>query len=200
MTQLKKRSGSIKGFWDFSAGAIFFTPRTAKVFDGKKFKDKPSILIIGELLATCDCKDKKGQRIRLFKGDSVGVWYRPGFREIAQCRGVPTALKYTHEEEIGKGNPLKVFEVKSADGGGVLFIEEDRRVFSRGAMLGLDIGPNCRVIRPPSEEQARANRSERSDSNGYTGTDDDDEDYGDDDDSSADDTTMVLDDDGKPLF
>jgi hypothetical protein len=185
---LKRRSSDIKGFWDHEQGPLYFKPMTAKVFDGQKKIDnrKPTILIIGECLGPVKCKDKDGNVKELQKGDIVGLWGKPGMRDIRGSKGVAVMLKYTGEKDIGKAKPMKTFDVYSADGGTPLQIEQDSRVYSASVDTWLSISPNCEVIRPKLETAPARNA-------GYTPNLD-----ADDDDDEVD--GIPLDENGKPIF
>ncbi len=130
-------SDDVKGYWDPEKSSIRCKPLSVKLFDGQEFEGqdgrRPSVLIIAELTAACPLKVKddsnewtyeKGQ-----KGDIVGIWYKPGMRPIRRLSGVECFIQESGERDIGKGNPMKLYDVRSGtpEKGKRLLVTDDSR-------------------------------------------------------------------------
>lgn len=151
-----ERSGDIVGMWspdEEKPSPIHFTPLDVIMIDSKKFdKTKPSILVFGNLLSPCpflvaksDEDDEEGVSIEGKEGDLIGFWYKPGMRALRDLGGVPVLLDFKRDDEgammekdVDKGNPMKLYSVKSPRPGGRLQVREDKRVVSKGAKTFLD--------------------------------------------------------------
>src|SRR4029077_9296330 len=127
---------------------IHFIPRSVKLMDGNQLKSKPAIIIVGELIDPTILDKKDTDPWEGAKGDLVGVWYRPGMKDIAKYGGVPVFLDKDIDEETGeqrtvkmKGggkNPMKCYSVQSASDGKRIPISEDTRKESRSATTPFD--------------------------------------------------------------
>jgi hypothetical protein len=143
----ESRSSDIVGTWDTESGPIRFIPTHAIVADGKKFdKTKPSCLIFGKLtvdtvlLAKGDEDDEK-EKIQGKAGDNVGVWAKPGMKDIANLCGVEVFMVRTPEKDkdVGKGNDMKTYLVASkSNPNKPIPITVDRRDLSKGNRCILD--------------------------------------------------------------
>ena len=129
----EKRSDDVVGFWDpeLSGGPLHFVPREAAVFDGKTEPEKPGIIIFGDLVDACTLIDAEGQPKEGKPGDRIGLWGKPGMKAIKTLAGVRTFLYPAGERDVGKPQPMKLFEVASAREGDALPVD-DRRRRSRG--------------------------------------------------------------------
>jgi hypothetical protein len=140
-----KRSSDIIGIWDPDEGPIRCIPRHAKLSDSKKFdKTKPSILIFAELTSECmlrvkaEDEDDEADLIVGEPGDLVGIWGKPGMRDIRNLCNVEIFMFQDGEKDIGKGNPMKVYDISSAETGTLIPISGDTRDKSAGADTFLD--------------------------------------------------------------
>jgi len=142
------RTSDIVGTWDSSKGPIHFIPSHAIVSDGKKYKDKPSLLIFGKLVADCmvnvkqrDEDESDEKPVVLAKaGDMVGVWAKHGMKDIANLCGVKVFMfrDPTKDRDTGKDEKMKGYSVGSPDEGTLIPIRSDRREVSRGVRTFLD--------------------------------------------------------------
>lgn len=149
------RSEDVVGYYDHNTDApIHFIPRHAKTFDSSIDKTKPAILVIGELVDECALRapntdeDSAGDEDSIMgqPGDVVGVWYKPGMKGLKGCAGAKTYMTAAGEKDIGKGNPMKLFDVLCERGkGGVLLITEDARNKSARADLPLPVQGGARL-------------------------------------------------------
>lgn len=131
------RSSDLEGYWVPEAAPIHCKPEHVKLFDGQINETKPSALVSVLLLSPTvisksndeDDTNKK-DIVMCPAGKKVGIWLKPGMRDIANCCGVETIVQYTGTKKVHKKpgmNPMKLFSVKSKPGGTRLPIEEDRR-------------------------------------------------------------------------
>lgn len=174
-----KQSNDAAGYWlDDGETAILFKPKGVRLFDGNKKIDarKPSILIIGELLApvTLASKDDEFEGAR---GDVVGVFWKPGMgKEIAQALNVETWVAPLLDEDgerktqdVGRVEPMKLYDVRF---GAKLSVEhrlpilEDARKQSRGetnqflTLLGAKVG---RPVDPSAEDESKGPKTDDDD-------------------------------------
>jgi hypothetical protein len=106
----------IEGFWD-GDGTVHFAPTGYKSFPSKKFKDKMSTIILGRALSAVSGVDPDGEPTELEAGMLIGVWYKPGMRDLLSLYGAKVKMKADGEKELpGKGNPMKVFAIGVAKG------------------------------------------------------------------------------------
>lgn len=141
----QKRTSDLVGYWNPKRGPIQGIPMHAKLFDGKKFdKSKPSMLITIQLTKplVVDLKREEdaeeSETYQAEVGDYVGVWGKPGMRDIRQLAGVEVFIFQDGEKDIGKGQPMKLYDVSSAKLGERLRVTEDTREHSREASTFLD--------------------------------------------------------------
>jgi hypothetical protein len=130
----KKVDSDIIGFWQSDMGPIFFVPEEATVSDSKLEPQKPSGLIRGTLVQGCEALlNSDGEQVVGKPGDRVGVWAKPGMRELKALAGAKVFMFADGEKDTGKPNAMALFEIATADGklGNPLPIE-DRRKQSRG--------------------------------------------------------------------
>lgn len=138
----KKQSSDVVGHWD-GKGELLCVPHAAKIFDGSIEASKPSTLIIVELLAPCGItmgSQKKGtfKTGTAKKGDQVGVWYKPGMKAIVNLCDAPCSIIQSGERDIGKPEPMKLYEIASPGPYKRLLLLEDAREESASAKTALD--------------------------------------------------------------
>jgi len=143
----EERTSDIVGTWNADKGPIIFTPLYATVSDGKKYKNKPSLLIFGRLNAECvlnvkgDDDDDDKPTVVGKPGDLVGVWGKHGMRDLATLCGVEVfmARDVTKDRDTGKDEKMKGYRVGSKEDPNTLIpIRTDRRDASRGERTFLD--------------------------------------------------------------
>lgn len=135
-------SNDVEGFWS-SEGSIIFRPTHCHLSDNGADKTKPSILIIGQLLAPCENLYQDKEPIKLEVGATVGVWYQAGMRPILNCGGLPTRVTRNPEKDKkleGRPKPMKGYDVDTpkARRGQQLTVLEDSRRQSKGAATPFD--------------------------------------------------------------
>lgn len=145
----QKQSGDAKAFWDPDLCNILCIPRAAKLFDGNQDPKKPSMLIIVELSARTPLrlakekgapKEDKGEVIICNPGDMVGIWGKPGMRDIRDLCGIKTWVhKMPERLDVGKGQPMVQYDVRGPKRGTRIPIIEDLRKESRGVATFLDV-------------------------------------------------------------
>lgn len=133
-----RRSLDIEAFWVPEKGPIHGEFLGAKLFDSGIDASKPSTLFIVRLTDPCFCTDKDDEIFTKNPGDIVGVWGKPGMKGLKNLFGVPVWMALTGEKDIGKGNPMKVFDIQSPKPGTAMPILEDMRERSKGAKTFLD--------------------------------------------------------------
>jgi len=138
---LTDRAGDVIGWWPpEGAGGVFCTPLYCKLFDSSQDPLKPAVMVFARLerarkLLSSDGKEPlDGQA-----GDLIAFWARPGMRALNNLCGASVWIAQKVDDEgqpmtrdTGKGNPMKLFEVESTDGGTKLPVAEDLRVKSKG--------------------------------------------------------------------
>lgn len=146
----EERTTDIVGTWDPDRGPIRFIPSHASVGDGKKFdKTKPSLLIFGKLTAPCvvvvksedDNQDAEKPTVLAKAGDLVGVWAKPGMKDIANLCGVEVfmARNPAKDRDTGKGEKMKAYTIGSKEQPNrIIPIHHDRRDASKGVRCFLD--------------------------------------------------------------
>jgi hypothetical protein len=130
----KKVDSDIVGFWQSDMGPIFFTPEEATVSDSKLEPVKPSGLIRGTLVAACEALlNSDGEQVVGKPGDRVGVWAKPGMRELKSLAGAKVFMFADGEKDTGKPNAMALFDISTAGGAlGAPLPIEDKRKQSRG--------------------------------------------------------------------
>lgn len=132
--KLQDRQSDIVGYWDDELSPLYCKPMHVKLFDGQIEPAKPSalasVIALAPALVYTGSKEQGTKKTFLCKtGDVVGIWMKPGMRDMINCAGVPTTITYTGTKKVHKKpgmNPMKVYKVK-ADGGTRIPVEEDRR-------------------------------------------------------------------------
>lgn len=139
-------TGDVEGYWDPEKSAIRCRPISVKLFDGNIDARKPAILIIAELVLPCniaykaEADDKEWSYRKAKPGTMVGMWYKPGMRGIACKAGVDCYVKLTEDtKDTGKGNAMKIYEVRAGAGGTRIPISEDVRHKSARATTDFDV-------------------------------------------------------------
>jgi hypothetical protein len=101
----------IVGFW-WEDCIINCIPESVKLFDNKTEKLKPSALITARLTKGCEVVNKDGEVISAEEGQLVGIWGRPGMRDLRVLAGCRVAIVPDGEIEIkGKPNPMRAYKV-----------------------------------------------------------------------------------------
>jgi hypothetical protein len=142
----------VAGFYD-GESSIRFTPIEVKAFDGYQDTTKPSCLIIGRLNATAKLRQKNDDgepgTVVGKAGDMVGVWYKPGMRDIVNLAGIEVFVRPGGEKDIGKGNPMKVFELftRGSQRGQPLLVTLDQRDDSADVNLPFKISAAAQAAR-----------------------------------------------------
>jgi hypothetical protein len=127
-----RQTDEVKGFWDYALGPLHFVPVRAILTDSQIEPQKTSVLIIGNLVdrATLSVKDPDDDDSDLQvigePGDVVGVWAKPGMRELKELAGEKVFLYYKGEKDTGKPNPMKLFEIFAKSKGDPLPVEDKR--------------------------------------------------------------------------
>jgi hypothetical protein len=136
------QSLDVVGFYDPDVQAdIQFVPNEAVLSDSTIEPRKVSILVFGTLVEDCKLVEtsKSGNVIEGKKGDSVGIWAKPGMRALRNLAGVHVVMYPDGEKDTGKPNPMTLFKVLAAKKGSKLSITEDRRDKSKAAETWLDV-------------------------------------------------------------
>ena len=153
----QKKNTDVSGYWSEDE-PIHFIPRSVKLMDGNQIASKPSIIIVGELVERTILFKKDVDPWEGNSGDVVGVWYKPGMKDIALSAGLKTWLDKDLDEngnqrtvkmkKAGR-NPMKCYVVQSAPGKETRIpISEDTRKEARSALTPFD-DPNLRSVRAP---------------------------------------------------
>lgn len=145
----RKQSMDIAGFWNPEQGPVHAIFRGASLFDNKLDKTKSSVLLFAELLEPCECVNQEDEAFTAQKGDVVGVWGKPGMRALRNLCGVPVWMQEAGEKDIGKGNPMKLFEILSPKQGTPIPILEDNRKESAGSKTFLTVAS----AKKPAEQE-----------------------------------------------
>ncbi len=150
-------TGDVSGYWDPEKSAIRCKPISCKMFDGEIESNKVSILIIAELTTKNILKSKDAEGEWEYNevpaGTMAGIWYKPGMRGIVKKMGVDCYIKYVAEQDTGKPNPMKVYEVKAPAGGTLIPIIEDTREDSAEVVTDFHTKKPKKKNRPSSEEE-----------------------------------------------
>jgi len=123
----KKRTTELVGFWNMEKGPVHFIPKFARVFDSDIENSKPSILLIGDSVGGNPIMAKDGEEKTASDSQPIGIWYKPGMSAVKDLAGVKVFMYITGEQDTGKPNPMKTFDVLSKQDGQTLFITEDYR-------------------------------------------------------------------------
>lgn len=150
----EKKNSDVVGYWSEDE-PIHFIPRSVKLLDGNIDKKKPSIIIVGELQEPTILSNKDSDPFQGEVGQIVGVWYKPGMRDIAKCAGLKVWLDQDLDEnghqktkKMKVGNPMKLYTVTSSPGPEKRIpINEDTRKEAKGVATAFD-DPNLAAVRP----------------------------------------------------
>ena len=138
-------TSDVIGYWD-SDGEIPITG-VAEVgviaIDSTIDKTKPSMLLKIKATVPTIVLDKDDNENICKVGDLVGVWFKPGMRDIRTLGGLEVTLSRNESKDknVGKGNDMKAFDVFGPRGqtGQLLRIVEDRREKSINAKTVFDL-------------------------------------------------------------
>ena len=135
--KLNKRTEDVTGYWLPEHSPIFCIPRQARAFDSNLDPTKPSILIMVELLKECALRDAETEKARIGKaGELVGIWYKPGMKDVGQCAGLKTLITLDGTKDVGRPSPMTVFRVETVEKTSApLMITSDFRKHSAAAKL-----------------------------------------------------------------
>lgn len=125
----KKVSLDVVGFWSPDLGPIYFIPQEATVSDSKLEPKKQSGLIRGVLVQACDALlNSDGEIVHGEPGDRVGVWAKPGMKELKELGGCQVFMFADGEKDTGKPNAMALFDISTSDGrmGDPLPVEDKR--------------------------------------------------------------------------
>ena len=122
----------IVGFWNEDC-VLQCEPLNVKLFDNKVEAIKSSALITCKLLQPIEVRNTDGEIVKAEAGQLIGVWGRPGLKELKIYAGCHVIVIPDGEIEIGKPNPMRAFKIaaKSTDEGKVLPITLDKRQKSK---------------------------------------------------------------------
>lgn len=146
----ERRTTDVAGFYD-GESSLRFIPIEVKAFDGNQDEAKPSCLIIAKLAqaANLRSKDNDGNEItvKAKTGDMVGIWYKPGMRDIVDCGGVEVFIRPGGEKDVGKQQPMKVFEIftRGSQKGAALLVTTDQREESKDVNLPFKLSEQAKV-------------------------------------------------------
>jgi len=144
------KTSDLAGFWDGELGLpIQGVPLDVNLSDSEIDTTKTSALIRFRLTATTTCL-VDGQPKELEADSNVGVWWKPGMKDLVDCAGVEVFMYMRGEKEIGKPSPMKTYTVKTKNGkaGGKLSIIGDYRKESRANNTVFD--PEIQVLSAPA--------------------------------------------------
>jgi len=136
----QKRTTDIVGTWDYKLGlAIHFIPKEASCSDSQLDKKRSSILILGTAIGTNQVTTKEGEVIEAEQGETIGVWYKAGMAAIKNLAGVPVYMFQEGEQDTGKPNAMKLFDISSPREGNPILITNDYREKSLQNTLPFEI-------------------------------------------------------------
>ena len=145
-------TSDVVGYW-MSDGEIPITgvPEVGVIaIDSGIDKAKPSMLLKFKVTVPTIVVDQDDNENICQPGDLVGVWYKPGMRDIRTLGGLEVTMSRNEakDKDTGKGNAMKAFEVRGPRGqtGQLLRITEDRREKSAQAQTIFDVKQEA----PPS--------------------------------------------------
>lgn len=122
------------GFYDYKEGdnLIFFVPIDVILMDSNLKKNDVQALIRARLTKPCRVKTsvKNGKEIiQANKGDMIGIWYKPGMRNLATCAGAECQMYQEGSTDTGQPSEMLDFRIgkKTGQQGKKLPIAEDRR-------------------------------------------------------------------------
>ena len=169
----EKKNTDPVGYWT-EDGPIHFVPRGVKLIDGTRVKERPSIMIVGELVEPTIVALKDGDPFEAKLGDIVSVWYKPGMRDIAKNGNIKVWLdKDLGEDGVQltkptKNGDMKLYTVAGEPGkkGILIPISEDSRVRSVAAKTPFD-DPNMAALprRAPPKVETEVDEEEPVDDN-----------------------------------
>ena len=136
-------TSDVVGYWN-SDGEIPLTgiPETGVVsIDSGIDKQKPSLLLKVKATLPTIVMDQDDTENVCKAGDLVGVWYKPGMRDVRTLGGIEVTISRnpSKDKDTGKGNPMKAFEIRASGNGRLLRITEDRREKSINAPTVFDL-------------------------------------------------------------
>ena len=143
-------TSDVVGYWD-SDGEFPITGIPEKgviAIDSGIDKTKPSLLSKWKATVPTVVKDQDDNENICKAGDLVGVWYKPGMRDMRMLAGIEVTMARnpSKDKDTGKGNPMKAFEIRASGTGEQMRITEDRREKSINAPTVFDVKQEA----PPS--------------------------------------------------
>lgn len=124
----------IVGFWNEDC-MITCVPLNVKLFDNKVENVKSSALITVKLLEPIEVRTSEGEVVPAEPGSLVGIWGRPGLRELKVLGNCRVAIVPDGEIPVkDKPNPMRAFKIFShqEDTPTALKVALDKREKSRG--------------------------------------------------------------------
>jgi hypothetical protein len=126
--EYKEQSSDIIGFWDSLSGdTIHMIPKGVRLLDSKIDPTKSSTLLVVELVEPISVEDPDGKSVIADKGDTIGIWTKPGMSDLKQLAGVDVYMYQQGTKEMGKGNPMYLYKVLSKTKGTKLSVLGDFR-------------------------------------------------------------------------
>lgn len=110
------KTSDLAGFWDGELGfPIQGIPMDVNLSDSEIDTTKTSALVRFRLSTPATCL-VDGNAAEVPAGQFVGVWYKPGMKDILDCAGIEVFMYLRGEKEIGKPSPMKTYSVKTKKG------------------------------------------------------------------------------------
>jgi hypothetical protein len=142
------RTSDVAGFWEAGLSDFHGVPENVKLFDSILNPEKPSCLVTAKVESPCiistseETADGKKKLRPSLPGEKVGIWTKPGMRDMVLCGGVSTRISFSGTKDVHKKkgfNPMKMFTVTSEKGGVRIPIIEDRREKSKNTPTIFDV-------------------------------------------------------------
>jgi len=102
----------IVGFWNEDC-VLQCVPQDVKIFDNKVESIKSSALITAKVVEPLEVRTTDGELVKADVGMLIGIWGRPGLRELKVYGNCHVIIVPDGAIEIGKPNPMRAFKIYS---------------------------------------------------------------------------------------
>lgn len=136
-------TSDVVGYWNSDSDLPIsgFPEISVVAIDSSIDPRKPSLLMKWKVTLPTEISNSEGVSDICKAGDLVGVWFKPGMRDVRDRGGIEVTMARdpSKDKDTGKGNPMKAYTIYANGIGQPLRITEDRREKSKTAETVFDV-------------------------------------------------------------